>query len=302
MDLQDVNEPSIKNKVINGLWIGNELSNLELLTIHSFINNGHEFHLWVYEELENQLPDGALLKNANDIIPKNDIFRYQNPTTCGLGKGSVAGFSDIFRYKLLYDIGGWWVDMDVTCIKPFNIDQPYMFPTDHSFMVTGKILKALKKSQLMLDCYTESIQVIDENNDDWGRPISILIENVKKLNLEKYALNGFINHDSFVYVDLYRNYNLNLPANIHSFHWCHELWRSYNIDKSKFKKESTYGQLLITNNVISLDSENNWNVNHNLLKNFQLLMFRFFFTYPNIWQYLKSIKNKISYRYNLWIP
>ena len=30
-------------KIVHGLWIGEELSNLELLTIHSFIHHGHEF-------------------------------------------------------------------------------------------------------------------------------------------------------------------------------------------------------------------------------------------------------------------
>ena len=31
---------------IQGLWIGNELSNIELLSINSFIRNGHTYHLY----------------------------------------------------------------------------------------------------------------------------------------------------------------------------------------------------------------------------------------------------------------
>ena len=59
-----------ENKVINGLWIGERLSAIELLTVKSFIANGHEFHLWVYHELDNVLLENVILKDASTSILK----------------------------------------------------------------------------------------------------------------------------------------------------------------------------------------------------------------------------------------
>ena len=35
--------------------------------------------------------------------------------------GSLAAFSNLFRYKLLLERGGWWVDTDVICLRPFRV-------------------------------------------------------------------------------------------------------------------------------------------------------------------------------------
>ena len=47
------------NRIVNGLWIGNRLSKLELLTICSFLANGHDFHLWTYSDIRTPLPAGV---------------------------------------------------------------------------------------------------------------------------------------------------------------------------------------------------------------------------------------------------
>jgi len=44
------------SNAIHGLWIGRHLSKLEKLTLHSFLKHGHEFNLWVYDELVEPLP------------------------------------------------------------------------------------------------------------------------------------------------------------------------------------------------------------------------------------------------------
>ena len=44
--------------IIQSLWIGKELSVLEQLCICSFLKNGHNFHLYTYEKINN-VPDGT---------------------------------------------------------------------------------------------------------------------------------------------------------------------------------------------------------------------------------------------------
>ena len=104
------------NLVIQGLWFGEPLSDLERLCMKSFMANGHEFHLYTYEELQG-VPQGVVIKDANEIVSRDRIkeFRW------------FAGFSDFFRYSLLLKRGGWYVDMDVICLRPLDFESEYVF-------------------------------------------------------------------------------------------------------------------------------------------------------------------------------
>ena len=115
-------DPASANKVIQGLWVGPELSTMERLSIASFLAHKHEYHLYVYDEVGN-VPEGAVLRDAAEILPSSMIFRYRD-------RDSVSGFSNFFRYKLLLEKGGWWVDADLVCIKPFNFDSEYVFSSE----------------------------------------------------------------------------------------------------------------------------------------------------------------------------
>jgi Glycosyltransferase sugar-binding region containing DXD motif len=41
-----------------------------------------------------------------------------------------AAFSDIFRYKLLYEKGNFWADLDVVCIRPFDFADPVVLAAE----------------------------------------------------------------------------------------------------------------------------------------------------------------------------
>jgi len=100
------------NKNIHGLWIGTWLSRVELLCIKSFLQNGHSFLLWTYDTLENEIPQGCLVKDAGIIIPREQVFSYKNKNQFGHGKGSYAGFpmfSDINSCMNMADGGSIWM-------------------------------------------------------------------------------------------------------------------------------------------------------------------------------------------------
>ena len=69
-------------EVIQSLWIGTKLSNLEKLSIKSFIDNGHTYHLYTYAEVKN-IPEGVIVKDGNEILPKNrkPLALFQFSTT-----------------------------------------------------------------------------------------------------------------------------------------------------------------------------------------------------------------------------
>ncbi len=113
-----------RDKVIQGLWVEGELSVMEELCIRSFLVRGHEFHLYTYGDVPN-VPDGTKVKSGQDILPEDRIFRYEE----GFGKGGLSGFANLFRLHLLHDRGGWWVDMDVVCLRAFEFNRSRVIGT-----------------------------------------------------------------------------------------------------------------------------------------------------------------------------
>ena len=80
--------------IIQSLWIGGELSLMEQLSAKSFIDHGHEYHLYTYGDVKN-IPEGVIVKDGNEILPESEIFRYEN--------GSVSAFSNYFRF-MIYEL------------------------------------------------------------------------------------------------------------------------------------------------------------------------------------------------------
>lgn len=106
-----------KLPVIQQLWVGNELSYIEFLSIRSFIACGHQTHLYTYDA-NIKAPAGCVIKDARDILPESEIFAHS--PRAGRSSGSLAGFADLFRWKLIYEKGGAWADCDVVCLEPIR--------------------------------------------------------------------------------------------------------------------------------------------------------------------------------------
>lgn len=234
----------MKNEVVQALWIGNKLGIMERLTLASFIKNGHPFHLYVYNDISTPLPAGVELKDAHQIIPKEKVFSYKHKNQYGHGKGSVSGFSDIFRYKLLFEKGNWWVDMDVTCLQPLKFAEPYFFRKHHDLPLVGNIMKAPKGCRLMKNCFEEASLLVTENNKDWHLPIRILVEEVFRLELEKYIQSGYSNEDRWPMVEKFYFQNRTLPKAWKFIHWTNENFRALGISREWIRYRSTFAKLL----------------------------------------------------------
>jgi Glycosyl transferase family 2/Alpha 1,4-glycosyltransferase conserved region len=107
--------PNSKQRVhhrFQSFWYGEALSPYELFCLKSFIDNGHAVDLYTYDA-NLVAPEGVRICNAAELIPQDEVFVYQPE---GFGKGSPSAFSNVFRYKLLIEKGGWWIDTDVVCL------------------------------------------------------------------------------------------------------------------------------------------------------------------------------------------
>jgi len=174
--------------VINFLWVGSRFSRMEYESLNSFMKVGYKVNLWCYEEIEN-VPEGVIIKDGNLILDSEDIFSL---------KESFLPFSDIFRYKLLYELGGYWADADMICLKRFDTDEEYIISSE-STMATGRfkskmpyisnigILKAPKGSLFYKDLY-ETCSNYNSNNENNDKLLYMKIfrKKVIKYNYEKY--------------------------------------------------------------------------------------------------------------------
>lgn len=225
---------SIDNKIVQGLWIGDSLSTVEKVCILSFIKHGHEFHLYTYNKVKN-VPDNCIIKDANEILPENEIFYYDTTQSLS-GKRTPAAFSNIFRYKLLYDKGGYWIDMDMICFKPFNFKEEYVFSSELSpdgEVINCGVMKCPKGSDFANYCYNICNNK-DKSKIKWGEiGPSLTKESVYKYDLEKYVKSW----DTFCPID-YKSINKFVNGNCfqidkkwYSVHLWNELWRKNNINK-----------------------------------------------------------------------
>jgi len=172
-----------ENKVIQGLWIGSELSVMERLSIESFLSNGHEYHLYLYDDVRN-VPGGANVKDAGEILPASMIFQYEN-------QKSFSAFSNFFRYKLLLERGGWWADSDMVCLKPFDFSDEYVFSSETAngkeFINCG-VIKAPLGSPAMAYawdiCRTKNPETLV-----WGEVgPRLMSESIKRFSLEGFVM------------------------------------------------------------------------------------------------------------------
>ena len=127
-------------------WHGPPLSRLERLCMSSFIANGHGVHLHVYDEPA-RVPPGVTLMDAADVLPRRHLFAHA-------ASGSFALFADWFRYRLLHDKGGLWVDTDVVCLKPFDHGGEEIFAWQDSLVINNAVLglsRGHKLAQLMAE-------------------------------------------------------------------------------------------------------------------------------------------------------
>jgi len=230
---------------INSLWVGEPLSTMERLCIESHLQNGHEYHLWTYGPLE--APDGVIIEDGNDILPESEIFSYSGPKS--EGGGSVSAFSNLFRYRLLKERGGWWCDTDVVALKPFEFDDPYIFASEisktGSSTPTTCVIKVPQHSDIMNMCYEKSLSV-DRGTVGWGTiGPKLLSESVFKCELEEYivAYNVFCPVNWFNARKEPPIYNWKFFESTCAVHMWQEMWRRKGLNKDDQYPGSLYEEL-----------------------------------------------------------
>ena len=252
------------SNIVKSLWIGSALTNLERLCINSFIKNGYEFHLYIYDyDNAMGIPLGTIVKDGNEIIDKKEIFCYRDPQH----NGSFSAFSNWFRYKMLYELGGYWVDMDMVCLKPFDFEEEYVFSSETCYgrddlkdgvHTTSSLIKVPKHSEIMKYCWDKTQEI--GKNVEWGQiGPKLLKEAVDKFNLQGYVKSPTtfcpIHHGETNIImneewsnDYGKNIAWQRPFDLenecYGLHLWNEYWRNNDLDKNhSYPKNTLYEKL-----------------------------------------------------------
>jgi hypothetical protein len=232
------------------MWIGPRLGVLERLTIQSFLDHGHDFHLFLYGPCGG-VPAGTVIRDGREILPESAIFRYQ----AGYGAGSPSGFSNLFRYALLHALGGWWVDLDVVALRPLTLEAPHVVGTAASsgrLFVENAIIRAPVGSPLMAYCL-EAAQRADRDRVRWGETGPRLLTRA----VAELGMADVVTPPSVLYpVSAERFWDLIRPGPLPTegmlMHLWAQQWRHYGLDPGARYPEASPHQRLVARHLPEL--------------------------------------------------
>src|SRR5262245_26603865 len=220
---------------VQSLWIGPRLTAMERLAVQSFLDHGHAYHLYCYDVVDG-VPPGATILNGREILPEDEIFGYAD----GFAKGSVAAFSNLFRYKLLLDRGGWWVDADVVCLRPFDIADERLWASEKldppgGLIVSTSVIKAPPRDALMAWAWNTCRQM-DRTSITFGQIGPRLLQ----AGVDALRVHAFMRpHTLFSPIASFDWRTLldgsrvaAIPADAYGVHLWNQMWAANSVDKN----------------------------------------------------------------------
>jgi hypothetical protein len=119
---------------------------------------GHPVRVWSYtpEKLAFLRPHGVELCQASDVVPRGLFNRV-------VAGSAIRYFSDLFRYALLYEHGGLWMDTDVVLLRPFPFRGDYFFNLQwrgghKGHFICGNVIYAEPHSPHLRNLYEMSVE------------------------------------------------------------------------------------------------------------------------------------------------
>lgn len=217
---------------------------MEQLSIASFLCHGHEYHLYTYGEVAN-VPEGTIVRDGREILPESAIFKYRD-------RPSYAGFANFFRYKLLLERGGWWVDTDTVCLRPFDFSEEYVFSSEMQGeveAVNAGLIKAPSQSAAMAYAW-RVCQSKDPEKIVWGETGPKLVgEIVQRFQLQTFQKRYY----TFCPIDfddwrkLLIPYVVGIPEYAYAIHLWNGMWVLEGQDKdADYPAGCIYEQLKAT--------------------------------------------------------
>lgn len=257
---------------IHYFWIGEAVSDMELLTFQSCVKSHHQPVVWSYGSITN-IPSFVIQKDASEIMACEEFLHYRNDLHLPL-----ANISDIFRYFLLQKIGGYYSDTDVVILRNLDIirEEEFFcstFEYGYGECANGCLMKLAKNSAvsnyLKEECLSrlQEIEVIGQNDIHYCYLGPFVVQKCAKELSVKVLPFDLINPISWRWVKkliAYRNPDTrfllknklrrylpsiesrgyHLTTNTVAIHLCNEMWKQEGLNKNeRFHSSSLYEKL-----------------------------------------------------------
>jgi hypothetical protein len=184
--------------IFRTFWHGPRLTWITRLCLSSFLAKGHGVELFSYAPVAN-VPSGVIVRGAAEMLPCEQVFLYRG----GHAEASAPSLhSNLFRYKLLRDLGGWWIDGDVLLLDGEIPAQRPVFAKEDwveaksvgpgreatSQGYGSAVMNFPAGAEIMVRAYAEAAEAV-ATNPAWGVIGPYLFARlVKELRLEHHAL------------------------------------------------------------------------------------------------------------------
>lgn len=226
------------------LWVRGSLSNFERMCINSFIIHGYNVNVWTYGDIDN-IPSGATIRDAREIALETEIFLNQ--------EGSLAGFGDLFRYRVLHNLGGLWADTDVVALKdaselPENAFLVTEMMENGTIQINGNVVfNPNPEVGNVIDLARAYTERFDKNKIVWAE----IGPNLLTAITNSWPGHGFIiakpifaNPIGYFQIPKVFYTDAELPDRSHFVHLINTIWKRNGVDKnSEFHSDSLMGRL-----------------------------------------------------------
>ena len=130
---------------------------------------GHPVRVWSYSpgKLDFLASHGFEIRPAEEIIPRGLFDRV-------LAGSEIRYFSDLFRYAVLYEQGGLWMDSDVILLKPFPFRGDHFLNlqwrgSHKGHFICGNVMYAERHSRHMRHLYVSTVdRFFASNGKEFG--------------------------------------------------------------------------------------------------------------------------------------
>lgn len=239
----------------NFFWIG-KLSNYEILTLKSYLNNGFIVKLWTYE---NKISNIDIIKdldieiaNAEKILEEDLIYKFSQ----GSQKANPASFANLFRLHLMVKEGGWWFDLDCVCLK--NVEEFITIAKNSEFVLGSEYKNYVGNSVMYFKSKNIAKKLIDEINIEinknnynfyWGQIGPDLIteyflkNNLMHLVLEKKYFYNTEAKDFRLFLESKNKFKNIMIENHNQSLTCHlwnEMFNKYSYNKNYMPPKNSY--------------------------------------------------------------
>lgn len=133
---------------LNSLWVGENLTYIERLSLQSALAHGHKFKLHSYSPATlTGVPEGVEVCDASEVMSQEKLISYAE---CENG---VALGANLWRYHMLAQGLGAWCDLDLVFLKPLDLSRQYIVGWEHEGWINNAVLYAPKDSQFVRDLF-----------------------------------------------------------------------------------------------------------------------------------------------------